>query len=160
MSETTHWYDTAAFPALLRAARATYASAIHRAQLATGFDDIPRNGTFVIGVVARAEAPLSEVILELGLSKQAAGQLVDTLVLRGYLDRTTDTEDRRRLTVSLTERGRAVAAVTRAAIEHLDTDILACAGDEHVGHTRKTLAIIALQGRQAGEAANEPAGEA
>ena len=72
MSETTHWYDTAAFPALLRAARATYASAIHRAQLATGFDDIPRNGTFVIGVVARAEAPLSEVILELGLSKQAA----------------------------------------------------------------------------------------
>ena len=31
--------------------------------------------------------PLSEIIDHLGVSKQAAGQLVDTLALRGYLDR-------------------------------------------------------------------------
>ena len=50
---------------------------------------------------------------ELGVSKQAAGQLVDTLVLRGYLERSVDPEDRRRLTLTLTERGMAAHLATR-----------------------------------------------
>ena len=54
---------------------------------------------------AQTQAPLAEVIRQLGVSKQAAGQLVDSLVVRGYLDRTVDPDDRRRLIVTLTERG-------------------------------------------------------
>ena len=36
----------------------------------------------------------------LGISKQRASQLVDTLVLRGYLTREVNAEDRRRTTIS------------------------------------------------------------
>jgi len=55
-----------------------------------GCDDLPRNGAFVLGAIARSGAPLSDVIEGLGVSKQAGGALVDTLVSRSYLDRTID----------------------------------------------------------------------
>ena len=42
-----------------------------------GCDDVPRNGSFVIGAIARGGSPLSGIIKELGVSKQAAGQLVE-----------------------------------------------------------------------------------
>jgi DNA-binding MarR family transcriptional regulator len=147
MTEGTNWFDEIAFPALLRAARNTYGSVISKALAEAGCDDVPRNGIYVIGGIARSGAPLSQIIKELRVSKQAAGQLVDTLVLRGYLDRAVDAEDRRRLTVTLTERGRAAAAASRAAIERLDAAIVERMGVEHVAHTRATLAMIAVRGR-------------
>jgi DNA-binding MarR family transcriptional regulator len=135
--------DEISFPALLRAARDTYVNAIRMALAQGGFDDIPRNGVFVIGAVSRTGAPLGQIVAWLRLSKQAAGQLVDTLVLRGYLARAVDETDRRRLTVSLTERGRAAAAVTRAVVEKLDASVAKQVGRETVAQTRATLLAIA-----------------
>lgn len=131
-------------PALLRAARRAYGSAIRAALAETGFDDVPRNGIFVIGAIARTGAPLSEIIDQLGGSKQAAGQLVDTLVIRGYLERSIDPEDRRRLTISLTERGEAAAAVIRSALHRVDTVLADQVGAEYVEHTRATLASLII----------------
>jgi DNA-binding MarR family transcriptional regulator len=76
------------------------------------------------------------------VSKQAAGQLVDTLVTRGYLDRSPDPDDRRRLTVTLTERGHAAATVIRSVIERVDADLAGRVGAEHVARTRATLAAL------------------
>src|SRR5579863_10135672 len=109
------WFDDFSFPALLRVARRTYGFAVTQALAEEGCGDMPRNGSFVIGAIARTGAPLSEIIVALGVSKQAAGQLVDTLVARGYLDRAADPDDRRRLTISLTGRGHAAAEVIRDA---------------------------------------------
>jgi hypothetical protein len=95
-SET--WADIA-LPALLRHARATYGNAMRDALAERGYDDIPGNGLYVIGALAIGEAPLGQIIRELRVSKQAGGQLVDALVLRGYLVRETDPDDRRKLTV-------------------------------------------------------------
>src|ERR1700742_1035432 len=111
MSDDIPWYETIVLPALLRHARGTYGAAMRRALEEAGYDDIPKNGLYVIGGLAlgAGDAPLSVLIEELGVSTQAAGQLIDTLVLRGYLSRDVDEEDRRRLTVTLTERGKAAA---------------------------------------------------
>jgi DNA-binding MarR family transcriptional regulator len=136
------WPGEMAFPALLRAARTTYGSAIRAALDEAGCDDVPRNGSYVIGAIARTGAPLGQVIKELGVSKQAAGQLVDALVTRGYLDRSVDPEDRRRLTITLTERGRAAAGVIRSAVERVDADLVGRVGPEFVAHTRATLAAL------------------
>jgi DNA-binding MarR family transcriptional regulator len=142
VASEAEWFDELAFPALLRAARRTYGAAIRRDLAEAGCDDLPRNGPYVIGGIARTGAPLSEIITGLGASKQAAGQLVDTLVTRGYLERSVDPDDRRRLTVSLTERGRAAAAVIRAAVQGVDAELLARVGPVHVAHTRATLAAL------------------
>jgi DNA-binding MarR family transcriptional regulator len=80
------------------------------------------------------------------VSKQAAGQLVDVLVVRGYLDRFPDPDDRRRMTVALTERGRAAAAAARTAIERVDADLAARVGAEHLAHARATLAALMAAG--------------
>jgi DNA-binding MarR family transcriptional regulator len=133
------------FAALLRAARFAYGNAIRESLLEAGLDDIPKNGIFVIGAISRTGAPLAEIIDSLGVSKQSAGQIVDTLALRGYIERKVDPGDRRRLTVTLTARGRAAAATARAAVERIDAALLKKVGREHVAHTRATLhALIEL----------------
>jgi len=133
------------FAALLRAARFAYGDAIRTALIEAGLDDIPKNGIFVIGALGRTGAPLAQIIDSLGVSKQSAGQLVDTLALRGYIERKIDPEDRRRLTVTLTPRGREAAAISRATIERIDAALLKKVGREHVAHTRATLhALIEL----------------
>ncbi len=140
-----HEPDDVVFPALLRAARTAYGGAIREALSEADFDDIPKNGIFVIGAISRTGAPLAQIIDSLGVSKQSAGQLVDTLALRGYIKREVDSEDRRRLTVTLTPRGREAAASARAAVERIDALLLKKVGREHVAHTRATLhALIGL----------------
>jgi DNA-binding MarR family transcriptional regulator len=140
--------DEVSLPALLRLAANRYAVAVRRSLVAAGFDDVPRDGVFVLGSLSRTGAPLAEVIRWLGVSKQAAGQLVDTLVLRGYLERSVDEEDRRRLRVNLTERGRAVAALARQAVEHIDERLRASVAAEHIAHTRTTLLSLIVLGQE------------
>ena len=82
-----------------------------------GFDDLPRNGPFVLGGMARFNASAADMITGLGVTKQAASQLIDLLVVRGYLTREVDPDDRRRMAISLTDRGWAAAQVTRSAVE-------------------------------------------
>src|SRR5450432_2391248 len=104
MTPETPWYEEIALPALLRHARNTYGTAMRQALDEAGYDDIPGNGLYVIGGLALGvpDIPLGQLIKELRISKQAAGQLVDALVTRGYLQRSVDKDDRRKLTVALT----------------------------------------------------------
>ena len=150
MSEKRALDEPVVFAALLRAARFAYGDTIRVALMEAGLDDIPKNGIFVIGAISRTGAPLAQIIDSLKVSKQSAGQLVDALALRGYIKRDVDPDDRRRLTVTLTARGREAAAISRAAVERIDAALLKKVGREHVAHTRATLhALIELaQGKQ------------
>lgn len=134
--------DEISLPALLRHARETYGAAMRRTLDEAGYDDIPANGLYVIGALANTETPLAGIIRALGVSKQAAGQLVDALVLRGYLIREVDAADRRRLTVTLTERGQAAAAIQAAARDAIDAQLLARLGAEKVRHCREALQAL------------------
>jgi DNA-binding MarR family transcriptional regulator len=149
VADETEWNAEVTLPALLRAARKAYGAAIRSALADAGCDDVPSNGSYVIGAIARTGAPLSDIIQWLGVSKQAAGQLVDTLVTRGFLGRSVDPEDRRRLTITLTERGVAVAAVIRSAVDGVDAALAAEVGPDYVAHTRATLASLAAAAQHA-----------
>ena len=105
-------------------------------------DDLPPNGPFVIGAIARTSAPLGTIVRQLGGSKQAAGQLVDTLVMRGYLERSIDPDDRRRLIVRLTARGEAAAKLIRSATESLEAELELAAGRDRVKAARAVLADL------------------
>lgn len=132
--------------ALLRGARAVFAAEIRRGLSAGGYEDLPPNGPYVIGGMARTSAQLADVIHQLGVSKQAAGQLVDALVTRGYLDRSVDPGDRRRLVVRLTERGAAAAEVIRAAVDSLEAQIDTAMGAGRVRAAREVLAWVIQRG--------------
>jgi DNA-binding MarR family transcriptional regulator len=73
--------------------------------------------------MARFRGSAGDMISGLDVSKQAASQLIDTLVLRGYLTREVNSEDRRRMVIDLTERGRAAATAVRSGIEEIDLEL-------------------------------------
>ena len=150
MANEKPWFEEIAMPALLRHARTTYGSAMRLALEEAGYEDIPKNGMYVIGGLAfGAEGvPLGQLVKELGVSKQAAGQLVDMLVLRGYIDRTVDANDRRKLTVALTERGRAAAGIQGDVIRKIDAELAARVGKEKVVIARQVLAELLGMGRE------------
>jgi DNA-binding MarR family transcriptional regulator len=142
--------DEIALPALLRAAREAYSAAVREGLADAGFNDVPKNGSYVMAAIGGTSAPLATIIRGLGASKQAAGQLVDTLVSRGYLERMVDENDRRRLTVALSARGRAAAAIVRKAAQSVDAKLLKRAGPQAVEHARSALFVliaIANEGR-------------
>ena len=108
---------------LLVRARGGYGNTISAHLAAAGFDDLPRSGPFVLGGMASHRGSAVEMIRSLGVTRQAASQLIDTLVLRGYLSREINPEDRRRMNVVLTERGRAAAAAIRAGIDEVEAEL-------------------------------------
>jgi len=135
----------AAIPTLLRAASSAYGRRIRAALAAVECDDMPHNGIYVIGAVTRSTAPMAQIIEGLGVSKQAAGQLVDTLVLRGYLVRTEDPQDRRRLKLALTPRGEAAATASAKIVTSMEAAVVELLGQDHLAKTREVLcALISL----------------
>ena len=148
MEQTAPWYQELALSVLLRAARRPFTDAIRKALALADCEDLPKNGAFMLGAIANTNAPLGRIAHDLDVSKQAVGQLADTLVLRGYLERTVDAEDRRRLTLTLTERGMAANIAIRHAIQDVQGRLAAEVAPEHLAITRKTLAALALLDRE------------
>jgi DNA-binding MarR family transcriptional regulator len=135
-------------PTLLREAQQAYSMALRAALTGGGYDDIPTNGLFIIGGLARRDGvPISRLVGALGITKQGAGQLVDTLVTRGYLERTPDPHDRRQQIVTLTPRGRAAAEMQTTARAALDGALEASVGAAAVENARRTLAALIDLGR-------------
>jgi DNA-binding MarR family transcriptional regulator len=130
-------------PGLLRAARGAYGHAVQAAFAEAGFDDIPRNGAYVLARTYDNTSPLTNLTRELGISKQAVSQLIDTMVMRGYLDRTVDTEDRRRMLIRLTPRGEAAATVSWQAATAVDAELESRVSADGVAALRTGLIALA-----------------
>jgi DNA-binding MarR family transcriptional regulator len=140
MSDPLH---DVSIPALMRAARGAYARTIAEHLAAEGYDDMPRNGLFVIGGVANHGASVADMIDGLKVTRQAASQLIDTMVLRGYLSREANPDDRRRITIALTPRGEGAAEAMAAAVATIDEQLAARLTPEQLDGLRAGLAALA-----------------
>lgn len=129
-------------PSLLRAARTTYARAVRRCLADDGYDDVPRNGAFVLaGSADRSSA--TAVQTSLGITKQAASQLIDILVLRGYLQRHPHATDRRRTELELTDRGHGAATAVRRGVGSVDHELSHRLSAAARTELRSALALLA-----------------
>jgi len=137
-------------PGLLRAARGAYGKAVRNAFAEAGFDDIPRSGAFVLARTFENTSPLATLTRELGISKQAVSQLIDTMVMRGYLERSADTEDRRRMLIKLTPRGEEAAGVAWQAVSAVDRDLASRLSPDGVAALRAGLIALGEMSFQAG----------
>lgn len=132
-----------ATPTLMRAARGAYARSI-RAQLhAIGIDDLPRNGAFILAGIDAAGGPRHDLPAELGVTKQAVSQVLDTLVSRRFLSRGPDPDDRRRITLELTERGQQVVDAVTRGVQAVDLQLHQRVSPEQVGAMRSALRVLA-----------------
>jgi DNA-binding MarR family transcriptional regulator len=135
-------FEPVSIPVLLRAARGTYALAIRGHLAEAGFDDMPRNAPYVLGGMANRRGSIAGLIQDLDVSKQAASQLIDTLVVRGYLSRDIDPLDRRRMSIALTERGLAAAAAVRTGVADVDAHLAEFCGPRQIAGLRAGLTAL------------------
>jgi DNA-binding MarR family transcriptional regulator len=80
-----------------------------------GFDDVRPAHGFAFARISEGDATTADVAEHLGITKQAAGQLVEYLVDHGYVMRRPDERDARARLLLLTERGRACTRAAEAA---------------------------------------------
>ena len=104
----------------MRSARGAYAQSIRAELHAIGIDDLPRNGAFILAGIDTSGGPRQDLPSELGVTKQAVSLVIDTLVNRGYLDRRPDPDDRRRVDLELTDRGREAVDASFRGVEAVD----------------------------------------
>jgi DNA-binding MarR family transcriptional regulator len=142
-------YENAPLSALLYATRGTYTAAVRRAQAKLGYTDVPVSGEFILNAMEWSGASLESIVRFMGVSKQAVSQSVEMLVVRGYLERGRDPSDRRRVTLSLTDRGHAAGRAGAAAIREVDRELRARVGATGVAVARATLVALLTIKRRA-----------
>jgi catechol 2,3-dioxygenase-like lactoylglutathione lyase family enzyme/DNA-binding HxlR family transcriptional regulator len=139
--------DDTPLPTLMQGARGTYAQAIRAELEAIGVDDLPRNGAGVLFGTLSADRGSGErgpsLPAQLGISKQAVSQLVETLVGRGYLVRNDDPEDGRRVGLDVTERGQEVVDAVLRACDSVDSELAGVVSDSELVAFRKALTALA-----------------
>ncbi|WP_329261833.1 MarR family winged helix-turn-helix transcriptional regulator [Streptomyces pseudovenezuelae] len=137
--------EALALAAALLAAAGDLTQRINDGVVARGFEARPAWG-FAFARLAPDGATVTELAAHLGVTKQAASQLVDEIVRKGYAERQPHPADARARLVVLTERG---WACTRAAEEAAAdavrgwTDVL---GEGEVRALRERLGRIAPYG--------------
>lgn len=103
---------TEALPFLLLRAATRLVDGIQVGMAERGFGDVRPSHGFAFTLIAGGGATTVDLAHHLGVSKQAASQMVAELESRGYVRRVAHPEDGRAKLVVLTERG---AQCTRAA---------------------------------------------
>jgi DNA-binding MarR family transcriptional regulator len=135
-------YEALGIPGLLRGARKAYGNLVRQAFADEGFDDMPRHGAYVLARVYGDSSAPADLARDLGISKQAVSQLIDTMVMRGYLARTPDAGDRRRMVLTLTPRGEAAATASWQAASRADTEVASRLSPDGVAALRAALITL------------------
>ncbi|MGK5695508.1 MarR family winged helix-turn-helix transcriptional regulator [Streptomyces sp. URMC 128] len=138
--------EAMALSAALLAAAGGLTQRIHEGVVARGFEGVRPAHGFAFARLAPDGATVTELAAHLGVTKQAASQLVDEMVRKGYAERRPHPEDARARLVVLTERGwECTRAAEEAAAEVVRQwgDVL---GEGHVRVLREQLLRIAPQG--------------
>ncbi|MFD0364004.1 MarR family winged helix-turn-helix transcriptional regulator [Nocardia sp. GCM10030253] len=132
---------------LLLAAGAAATDAIHSGVQAAGFDDVRPTHGFAFVRMAPDGATVGELAEHLGVTKQAASQLVDELVRKGYAERNAHPGDARARLITLTERGWACTRAADTAAANFAEQWSAVLGDSTVAELRNALARVVTPGR-------------
>jgi DNA-binding MarR family transcriptional regulator len=93
---------------------------IHEIQagvISAGFDDVTPLHGFAFARIAEGDATTADLAIGLGVSKQAAGQLTQRLVVAGYVERRPHPSDHRARILKLTKKGHACTQAARRAAE-------------------------------------------
>ncbi|MFG2418313.1 MarR family winged helix-turn-helix transcriptional regulator [Streptomyces sp. NPDC048448] len=138
--------EAMALSAALLAVAGDLTQRIHEGVVARGFEGLRPAHGFAFTRLAPDGATVTELAAHLGVTKQAASQIVEELVRKGYVERHPHPGDARARLVVLTERG---WACTRAAEESAAEAVrpwVELLGEGEVGVLRERLLRIAPYG--------------
>jgi DNA-binding MarR family transcriptional regulator len=136
---------------LLRAAERVYVDEIRSSLDAAGFEDLPPRGIVVMVSLQRGQLSVGSLSRGLGVTSQAASQLTDVLVARGFAERTPDPDDRRRIVLSLSVRGEAAAKTITTAVSTVTRRLDATTSPDERAALRRGLEALAALSKGAHE---------
>ena len=113
---------------------------------ARGFSDIRPAHGFAFARLSAGGATITELAEHLDVSRQAAAQLVDELIAKGYVERHRHPLDARARLIMLTEKGRACTRAAEAAITDTLRPWEAVLGPEGLLSLRNDLLRVAPGG--------------
>ncbi|MFD3748442.1 MarR family winged helix-turn-helix transcriptional regulator [Nocardia sp. NPDC058633] len=134
-------------PLLLLAAAADVTQAVHAGVTAAGFTDIRPTHGFAFARMAPDGATVGEIAEHLGVTKQAASQLVDELVTKGYADRNPHPRDARARLITLTDRGWACTRAADAALVDFTRNWSQTLGAATLAEVSEALGRVVTPGR-------------
>ena len=110
---------------------------------AEGFDDQGRSDGFVFRTLGAGPTTISGLAERLEITKQGAGQIVDDMERRGYVERRPDPSDARAKLLHLTERGEAALSTARKFHQTYERRLRKRFGDEAIDTLRDVLTDMA-----------------
>ncbi|MEU2286352.1 MarR family winged helix-turn-helix transcriptional regulator [Streptomyces sp. NPDC013178] len=137
--------EALALTAVLLAAAGDLTRRINDGVGARGFEVRPAHG-FAFTRLAPDGATVTELAAHLGVTKQAASQLVEELVRKGYVERRPHPEDARARLIVLTERGWECTRAAEEAAADAVREWAAVLGEGEVRGLYDRLARIAPYG--------------
>jgi DNA-binding MarR family transcriptional regulator len=138
--------DAVALSAVILAAGNALVDGIQAGVVERGFTDVRPAHGFAFARLAPAGATVSELAAHLGVTRQAAAQLVDELVAKGYVERRRHPDDGRAQLITLTERGWACTRAADAAAAETVATWAAIVGEDRLRAIRHALAEVAPAG--------------
>ncbi|WP_255657619.1 MarR family winged helix-turn-helix transcriptional regulator [Actinoplanes sp. L3-i22] len=139
--------DLLDLPVLLLGAASALVDGIHEGVRARGFTDLRPAHGFAFVRLAPDGATIVDLADHLGVTKQAASQMADELVRKGYVERRPHPADARARLLTLTDRG---WACTRAADEAATAVLQPWAdalGPAQLSTVRAALTRLTIPGR-------------
>jgi DNA-binding MarR family transcriptional regulator len=135
-----------ALSAALLAAAGELTQRINEGVVARGFEGVRPAHGFAFARLAPDGATVTELAVHLGVTKQAASQLVDDIVLKGYAERRAHPDDARARLIVLTERGWACTRAAEEAAAEVVREWSELLGEGEVRALRDRLGRIAPYG--------------
>lgn len=131
---------------LLGAARALV-DGIDAGVRARGFTDLRPAHGFAFALLSGGCATVVDLARHLDVTKQAASQMVEDLVGKGYVERRPHPDDARARLLVLTEKGWACTRAADEAAEETLRPLADAIGDRRVAALRADLSRLARPGR-------------
>ncbi|MER8008642.1 MULTISPECIES: MarR family winged helix-turn-helix transcriptional regulator [unclassified Streptomyces] len=141
-----HNSEAMALSAALLAVAGELTQRINEGVVARGFEGVRPAHGFAFARLAPDGATVTELAAHLGVTKQAASQLVDEVVRKGYAERRPHPADARARLVVLTERGWACTRAAEAAAAEVVREWADVLGEGEVRALRDQLGRIAPYG--------------
>ena len=128
---------------LLALAYQEFVSELHQDLAGSGFDDLARSDGYVFRALDAKPLTTSALSDRLGVTKQGAGQLVEDMTRRGYVESSPDPADGRARLLRLTPRGREALAAARDFHRRYEHRLAVRHGRAHVDNLRALLTAMA-----------------
>jgi DNA-binding MarR family transcriptional regulator len=109
---------------------------------AAGFTGLRVRHSVLLNALGPDGSRITTLAAELGMTKQAMGELVDDLESNGYLERTTDPDDRRARIIRFTDKGQRALAMAFEIMPAIERSYAELVGVERYTNAKRAMADL------------------